>query len=195
MTTKRKLQITAAGLMVAGIAGLIPLGYFYHQNQAAAATAPRVQVPQATRPTQPEAVSGKPVSISIPSLELNLPVIDGQYDQNTGKWTLTTDKAQFATPTAEPNNIGGNTLIYGHYRKGVFNTLHTIQPGAQALITTDNGYTFTYTFENSETVDPSNTDIFLYKGAPRLTIQTCSGAFFQNRQFFYFKYTGYQKQP
>jgi sortase (surface protein transpeptidase) len=93
----------------------------------------------------------------------------------------------------QPNNETGNTLIYGHYRPEVFAYLHLIKPGIQAIITTDNGYTFTYSFENSEALDPTNTSVFVYRGAPRLTIQTCSGSFMQHRQMYYFHYDGFTK--
>ncbi len=189
----RKLRFFAFALIIAGLCGLAPLGYFWmHSRQALAA--PTVQVPVTVLPVAPEVISGHPMHLSIPSVGVDLEIIDGTYNAQTGAWTLTTDKAQFATPTVEPNNFTGNTLVYGHYRKNVFSSLHTIQPGAQAVITTDNGYTFTYTYTSNETVDPADTSVFLYKGAPRLTVQTCTGAFFQNRQMFYFEFTSYQKQ-
>jgi len=124
---------------------------------------------------------------------MNLQVIPGVYNPKTGAWTLTLDKAQFALPSVQPNNESGNTLIYGHYRPEVFAYLHLIKPGAQATITTSNGYSFTYTYMNSQAFNPTDTSIFTYQGSPRLTIQTCSGAFMQNRQMYYFQYDGYAK--
>jgi sortase (surface protein transpeptidase) len=181
--------------MAAGLALMAPLSYFWLRDKAAVAHAGSVQVPiQAPAPPQkPDTVSGTPVKIQIPSLSMSLQVIPGYYYPASGEWTLTLDKAQYATPSIEPNNIEGNTLIYGHYRPEVFAYLHLIKPGAQAIITTKNGYQFMYTFQNSTAYDPTDTSIFLYKGVPRLTIQTCSGSFFQHRQMYYFKYAGYKK--
>ena len=195
MKIHKKLTIIAVASMTLGLAGLAPLAYFHIQTKEALAKTATVQIPAvAPKPAPaPTLITGKPVHISIPSLSMELGVIDGVYNAKTGEWTLTSDKAQYAVPTVQPNNEDGNTLIYGHYRPQVFAYLHLIKPGATATITTDNGYAFTYTFQKSETIDPADTSIFLYKGAPRLTIQTCTGAFMQNRQMYYFSLTSVTK--
>lgn len=134
------------------------------------------------------AVSGNPVRLQIPSLGMDLPVIPGYYNSHTQKWTLTTDKVQYATITPQPNNLVGNTFLYGHYRREVFARLHTIPSGASAVVTTDNGHTFYYLLDSEKVVSPSDSAaIFDYRGAPILTIQTCTGLLFQNRQLFIFK--------
>lgn len=145
---------------------------------AAVATAPKA--------ASPATIQGEPERIDLPSLSLSLPVIDGVYSTRTRSWTLTNDKVQYATITPQPNNLEGNTFLYGHYRRGVFATLHTIKPGAKAIITTSNGHVFTYTFVSSRETNQSDDSVFTYNGPPILTIQTCSGLFFQNRQFFTF---------
>ncbi len=139
---------------------------------------------------KPTTISGNPVQISIPSLNTTLPIINGVYNTTTKTWTLTSDKVQYATVTPPPNNAEGNTFLYGHYRSNVFATLHTIKPGAQVYIMTDNGHMFTYTFISSRVTNQSDDSVFEYKGAPMLTIQTCTGLFFQYRQFFSFQLTG-----
>lgn len=190
----KKLQLTSFVIIAAGLAVAAPLGYFWAHDKVALAN-PTVQVP-AKAPLPPKnanLVTGKPKELLIPSLHFDLQVIDGVYNATTGEWTLTLDKAQYALPSVQPNNEEGNTLIYGHYRTEVFAYLHLIQPGAEAEIITDNGYKFVYTYQSSKAYDPTDTSIFLYKGPPRLTIQTCSGSFFQHRQMYYFKYDGYTK--
>jgi len=195
----RAFQIVGLVVLLSGIAVMTPYAVMWQKNkkavETAKASAATTIVPEkAPLPTpKPTLVTGKPVRLQIPSLGFDLTVADGSYNASTGKWTLSKDKAHYALPSSQPNNEEGNTLIYGHYRKEVFARLHLIKPGAQVLITTDNGYQFTYTFERTEVLDPTNTSIFSYQGAPRLTIQTCSGAYFQNRQMFYFSYTGVQK--
>lgn len=190
MTISKKLMFGSAALITVGVMGMIPYANMWMAKRQALET-PATIVHQAT--LKPTAITGHPVRIVIPSLDKDLQIIDGVYNKNNGEWTLSLDKAQFATISAQPNNLSGDTFIYGHYRREVFATLHTIQPGAQVYIDTDNGYRFTYTFTKTETKQPNDVSIFTYEGAPRLTIQTCSGAFFQNRQFFYFTYDGYQK--
>ena len=134
----------------------------------------------------PNVISGEPVRIDIPSLKLSLPVIPGYYNKRTHSWTLTNDKVQYAVMTPPPNNASGNTFLYGHYRWGLFASLHTIKAGAEVSITTDNGHVFTYDFVGSRETNPYDDSLFKYQGKPILTIQTCSGLFFQNRQLFTF---------
>ena len=132
-------------------------------------------------------IAGHPNHLNIPSLGMSLPIIDGFYNARTQQWTLTLDKVQYATITTPPNNSGGNTFIYGHYRSEVFARLHTIMIGAQAIINTDNNHKFTYQLEKVDVVPPTDDSLFFYQGSPILTIQTCTGTFFQNRQLFTFK--------
>ena len=137
----------------------------------------------------PALVSGEPVRIQIPALAIDLSVIDGYYNQNSKTWTLTKDKVQYATVTPQPNNREGNTFLYGHNRPGVFNTLNKIKPGDKVIITTSNGHTLTYTFRTAYETNPNDSSLFEYRGMPILTIQTCSGVWYQNRQLFTFDLT------
>lgn len=139
---------------------------------------------------KPTTIEGNPVHIDIPSLGLSLDIINGTYNTRTKQWTLTTDKVQYAVMTPPPNNASGNTFLYGHYRTGVFATLHDMKLGDQVVITTDNSHTFTYQLASIRVTDPTDTSVFSYTGKPILTIQTCTGLFFQNRQLFTFNLVG-----
>jgi LPXTG-site transpeptidase (sortase) family protein len=133
-------------------------------------------------------ISGKPVRLQIPSLNIDLPIVDGQYNAKRQTWTLSNDKVHYAAMTAPANNAQGNTFLYGHNKKGLFNTLNRIQLNAEAIITTDNDHTFTYTFEGALETVPTDDSLFHYDGKPILTIQTCSGTWYQNRQLFTFDF-------
>jgi LPXTG-site transpeptidase (sortase) family protein len=137
-------------------------------------------------PPQADYFSGEPTRIQIPDLNIDLKVIDGYYNKSTKAWTLTKDKVQYATITPQPNNKQGNTFLYGHNRVGVFNTLNKIKVGDEAIITTGNGHTFTYKFRTAYETNPNDDTLFQYQGAPILTVQTCSGLWYQNRQLFTF---------
>jgi LPXTG-site transpeptidase (sortase) family protein len=132
-------------------------------------------------------ISGEPNHIDIPSLDMSLPVINGYYSPSTQQWTLTLSDVQYATITPPPNNASGNTYLYGHYRPEVFARLHLIQIGSDAVITTTNGHTFTYQLESVRTTVPTDDSLFKYQGPPILTVQTCTGTFFQYRELFTFK--------
>ena len=189
-------QLIGLAVFAAGVATMAPFAYMWHQNhQALAQASHALQVPaKAPLPApKPTLVTGKPVRLQIPSLGFNLQVIDGAYNSKNGTWTLTLNKAQYALPSVQPNNEAGNTLIYGHYRPEVFAYLHLIKPGAQAYVLTDNGYRFKYIYQSTKAFDPTDTSIFMYQGVPRLTIQTCSGVYFQNRQMYYFSFDSVDK--
>lgn len=176
-------------ISVVGLAGVVPSAYFWYSNRQVTQAASNNHVPTVTKPTVVEAsktITGKPVRLLVPSLGMDLSVVDGMYDTNTGQWTLSLDKVHYALMTVQPNDKQGNTLIYGHYRPEVFAYLHTIQKGALVKIKTENNHTFTYKFTGSKVVNPTDTSVLSYEGKPMLTLQTCTGAFMQNRQLFSF---------
>ena len=133
-----------------------------------------------------QTISGKPVRFQIPALKIDLAVIDGHYDPASKTWTLSKDKVQYAVNTPLANNAEGNTFLYGHNRAGVFKTLYQVKPGDEAIVTTDNGHIFTYKFKAAYETNPNDDSLFHYQGAPIMTVQTCSGIWYQNRQLFTF---------
>lgn len=133
-------------------------------------------------------IEGKPIAISLPSVNINLDVADGNYNPNNNSWTLSSDRAHYGVMTAKANNKAGNTFIYGHNRKSVFGRLPKIKVGEQAIVTTEIGKVFTYKLREIITTKPTDTSLFSYKGAPILTLQTCTGAWYQDRSLFIFDF-------
>lgn len=131
-------------------------------------------------------ISGIPVHVTVPTVNIDLEVIRGYYYPKSNSWTLTLDKAQWGEMTRPANDKSGVTFIYAHYRKGVFLNLPKIKPGEIAQIKTDKGHTFTYRFRTSSVVPPQDTALFNYQGKPILILQTCTGVRFENRQLFVF---------
>lgn len=188
-------------IFVSGLIGTAPtLISNFEADQAATVNAAsskqvRATVPQptASHPAQ-SIISGYPTSISFPSLGINQSIIPGYYDARTNSWTLSDTNAQYATISVEPNNTSGQTFIYGHALRTMFGPLLAgLHIGDTAQVKTQNGYTFTYKLTDSYAVQPSQTSVLSYTGAPRLLVQTCSGLFWQNRQMFSFEYIGYTK--
>ncbi len=178
-----KLHLILGILLVAvGSAVLITIIRNQRSSEVIPGTVTTTQAVQAPA----SSIQGYPSLLQIPSLNLNLAVIPGIYNPKNKTWTLSLDKVQYAVMTPQPNNIGGNTFIYGHYRSAVFATLHTIKPGAQAIVKTTNGHTFTYKLSSVKVTAPSDISPFNYTGTPILTLQTCTGILFQNRQLFTF---------
>lgn len=192
----RKLNRVNQGVIIGGLlvivaAITVPAWFIYMQHHAGLASIQQPAVKPYAAPKN--SISGEPVSFSIPSLQMNLPVIEGHYDASTHGWTLTSDKVQYFADSAEPNNTSGKTFMYGHYRANVFARLHDIRPGQTLSLTTNNGYKFNYRFESTFTTSPWDLSVLKNTKKPVLYVQTCSGTFFQHRQIFIFAYTDYEK--
>ena len=165
------------------------MSYWHNKHVAKVLTVPFSTAASAgAQPIQPpaKAISGKPVRFQIPALHIDLSVIDGHFDPVSKTWTLSKDKVQYAVNTPLANNSAGNTFIYGHNRPGVFRTLYQVKVGDEAIVTTDNGHRFTYVFKAAFETNPNDDSLFQYQGAPIMTVQTCSGLWYQNRQLFTF---------
>lgn len=156
---------------------------------------PEPQIRANVLPVKPSVVlsesdvrAGQPMSVSLPRLGVDLPVIDGGYDKSSDSWTLSEDKAQFASMTALPNNETGNTFIYGHNTDPVFAPLALLQNGDEAIVRTTNGLTFTYRYNGNQIVDPNATSILAPTEAPILTLMTCEGIFSEARRVAIFDF-------
>lgn len=145
------------------------------------------------RDEKTEVVSGVPIHISIPDLAISTDVKNGFYDATTHNWTIDEYSAFFATITHPANNVEGNTFIYAHNSDILFGRLPNISGGSKAIVTTDNGYRFTYRLTDSETLRPTDTQTLDYQGKPRLSLQTCTGLWNQYRHMFYFELVDYKK--
>lgn len=197
-----RLAILGVALTVIGLIGVIPVLFNSDSSALAASGATQTsdiatptQIAKATpaAPTAPQTISGHPVEIVAPTVNVDMPIVDGFYDPTTGGWTLNADKAQFAAITTQPNDQSGQTFIYGHATQRVFGKLLNMHIGDQVSVLTSNGYRFTYTLKQTEVVTPSNTGILSYTGSPRLLLQTCVGAFSQDRKFFILDFTKVEK--
>lgn len=195
----KRLIWLGTGLSILGLVGIAPTLYFAYTHQGTVAAGRQVLPPEKAHipatDTPAPAVSGRPVSISVPQAAISdLPVTDGHYNTRNKTWTLSNNRAHYAATSQPANNLAGLTFIYGHYRKEVFATLPRVRPGDQAIITTANGYRFTYRFREAFAVAPDDSRVLDYTAAPPiLLLQTCSGAWFQNRQVFIFDFLQAEK--
>lgn len=184
-----KFYVTALLLNVMSAAGL---AYVYNPGLFSLPAVPQPvlahETVQAAPPSKP-IVSGKPVRLIVPSLELDLQVIDGKFDQATG-WELSDSVVHYALPTPPVSDGAGNTLIYGHNNNYVFGFLYLLKPGDTAIVHTDNGHRFTYAFESASDVPPEDLSVFDATTEPRLTLQTCSGIWLELRRLSQFKLVG-----
>jgi len=154
----------------------------------AATQTPKAAATTTSTPSTETTIYGQPVRLSIPRLGINLHIINGTYDTATKGWTLTSTNAQFATITSLPNNVTGDTLIYGHETAAVFEKTNDLVKGDILLIYTSNNHIFDYTYTSSKITSPTDTSVFSYQGGPRVTLLTCNGWFSQNRRLMYFTF-------
>ncbi|MCA9346429.1 sortase [Candidatus Saccharibacteria bacterium] len=182
-----KLSIAGILFLTAGLIFAIQPFQRYQTDKQVSAT-PFPESTQIIAAPEFEYISGRPIHITLPSIGISLEVIDGSYNKNNNSWTLSKDKAQFALLSTLANNLQGNTFIYGHNNKYVFRDLHKITEGDEAIVTTDNGHEFVYKMTGVHVVDPTDTSIFKYSGPPILTVQTCSGAWYENRSLYTFEF-------
>lgn len=174
-----------------GLAGLLNLAVgvmFYTINITPApvlAITPQVIKPVISR--QVPATQGIPNRITIPSLAIDLPVGIGSFNPEDGSWTVDTTQAYYADVSMPINNSNGATLIYGHAQSSVFETLPTIQPGAEATVYTDSGFIFLYRMVSMREVQPNDVSVFTDSGPPTLVLQTCVGAYSELRALFSFR--------
>jgi sortase (surface protein transpeptidase) len=192
--SRKQIAIFGCIATVLGLVGI--LASFSLQSQPTYAVTQQVPVEQqpVAMPPQPAPtgvvtgpVSGNPTRITIASVGIDLPVINGYYNQKTGGWTLTPTNAQFATPSKQPNNTTGTTYIYGHDTRAVFHPLQGVKTGAEATIVTDNGYRFVYAFKESVITTPyAVNEVTANSSTPRLSLQTCYGPTSADRRIFHF---------
>lgn len=140
-----------------------------------------------------EEIKGKPVRVIIPSLGIDLPVVDGSYSADSNTWSVSDSAANYATNTVLTNNIAGQTLIYGHNTKRIFQAVSELQPGDKVHVYTDNNHIFTYQYNTYVIVSPTDTSVLQnLDGEAGLKLMTCDGKRAQNRRLVSLSFIGVQ---
>lgn len=167
----------------------IPTGVATVQAQPQVVTTPTATTAPTTTKPAPKG-TGAPVRIGIPDVAIDLPIAPGYYNTTTHQWSLSITSAHFATMASKPNAQSGNTFIYGHNRPSVFNRLTRIKTGSMAYVITDNGQRYSYRLRSVYNTVPEDASPLATSAQPILTLQTCTGAAFQNRTIYVFDLVG-----
>lgn len=147
------------------------------------------------QPMHAEAVfGGKPIAVHVPSVGVQKAVMPGYYDAVKQTWTLSDENAHFASMSSQPNTQTGNTFIYGHNTARVFSKLRDLAPGDIAHVTTESGMTFVYRFRDSIEVNPEDTYVLSGTSRPTLSLQTCTGLWYQKRTIYKFDFVEVRSQ-
>jgi sortase (surface protein transpeptidase) len=67
-------------------------------------------------------------------------------------------------------------------------TIVALYIGSKALLYTDNGHIFSYTFADSASVGPHDVSVLNYAGPPELVIQTCTGSLDELRTMYHYNF-------
>lgn len=107
-------------------------------------------------------------TISMPEVDMTLPVLDGLSDANlmTGAGTMKQDQVAGQ----------GNYSLAGHNwrdRTTLFSPLHRAEEGMSIFLTID-GETYEYSVSTIQTVEPTRIDIIEDQDEPMLTLVTCN---------------------
>ena len=130
--------------------------------------------------------SGVPIRISIPAIDIDRPILPGNYNEISGIWELSDGGIHFAAPSSPVNDYSGNSLIYGHNSRLVLGKLVDLKQDDKVQIITDNNLKFTYSLAGHKDSSPSDTTLFNENGPPTLILQTCSGLFNEIRSLYIF---------
>lgn len=120
-----------------------------------------------------------PLSVEIPSIKVNLPIIPAT---GTGKfWETTYDGVSYLATSPLPGHKG-NSILYGHNWKSLLLDLPKVKPGQSVFITNHNGTKQRFIVEYTAVVDPSQTYIIDATNDTRITLYTCTG-FLDSKRF------------
>lgn len=112
-----------------------------------------------------------PQRISIPSLQIDLPVKVAKIVN--GYWEVFDDTAGFGTGSAYPDEAG-NQVIFAHARDGLFLPLKQAEIGQLIYVFTKDTW-YQYKITDLKEVLPSQTEVIAPTADATLTLYTCSG--------------------
>lgn len=138
-----------------------------------AKTASPSQAPSHEESPQPE--SSPPTFISIPSVNISLPVSPGLVVDN--QWTLFDTRVSWLSTSELPGK--GNVILYGHNRINVLANLEKVALGSEINVKTKER-TYTYVVSEKRKITPEDIDAIL-SPKDQLTIYTCNGNFDEKR--------------
>jgi LPXTG-site transpeptidase (sortase) family protein len=113
--------------------------------------------------------------IQIPRLRIDLPIAEGDIEQDVVRQQTPEDSAFHFPGTAIPGTFG-NSYLYAHARRGMFLSLWNARIGDQVIVTTPAGGELKFVVtEVHPRVAPSETSWLRSAGDERLTLQTSTG--------------------
>lgn len=118
-----------------------------------------------------------PTRIVIPSLSIDLPVVEAPVIN--GYWETSDTSASHGAGSSIPGQ-NGNIVIFAHARQGLFLPLRNIQTGADVYVMTKNKW-YQYKVMDTKLVYPNQTQVIAPTRDQTLTLYTCDGYFDEKR--------------
>jgi LPXTG-site transpeptidase (sortase) family protein len=119
-----------------------------------------------------------PVSISIPSAEIDARIIEGGIVH--GNWILS-DFAALYLPTSGKVGEGYNTIIYAHNSEELFGSLEKVKLGDVIVLANAAGRQFVYRITSRENIEPWDLKKLYSEEKNVITLFTCDGWFDSER--------------
>lgn len=159
---KRKIALS---LMLFGIVFvLIPILYHFNQTIQLSLFTPTAKAVVKTN-------NSTPLEISIPAINLNLPVKQTAISNNT--WEIAEDGVSHLITSAKPGSRGP-IIMYTHNTPERFGPILTLTSGKSIILKTADAKYHIYTIEKTLEVYPNQMDVFEQKNET-LILYTCSG--------------------
>lgn len=121
---------------------------------------------------EPTRTAAKPAKLYIPNMDRVLYVSDGYVQAN--RWTVSETGVSYLTTSALPTQAG-NTVMYGHNRKGILGGLWRVREGDYLYVILENGQFVKYQVAQRKEIKPTQVEILERTEDSRLTLYTCSG--------------------
>lgn len=118
--------------------------------------------------------SSVPQRIVIDSLEVDLPVISANIENN--KFETTKDGVSYLASSGVPGK-SGNVILYGHNWANILGNLPKIKVGDTVKIYASSGEFHEYKIDYTAKVTPDEVHILNQTEDARVTIYTCTGLF------------------
>lgn len=112
-----------------------------------------------------------PLRIVVPSVSIDLPVIESQVVN--GYWELSETTASHGVGSGNPGHIG-NTVIFAHARAGLFAPLRGIKKSQLIYVLTKERW-YRYQVDQIKEVKETQTEVVAPTTTETLTLFTCSG--------------------
>lgn len=113
-----------------------------------------------------------PVRIRIPSLNVDLPIVQSTIENN--EWATTKDGISYLASSPIPGKKG-NSVLYGHNWNNLLGNLKNVKTGEKIEIEYNNKTIKVFSINTMGVVTPDQTHVLSPSNDVRITLYTCTG--------------------